>query len=143
MERNSTYGQDLLFLFHLPASSAGASLLERSYPALGREPSPFRPWSPWCRLMWTLTTAPPLPRSTGILVCWLRVGIWVISLRIHGSWLRPFGYCYMATFTSISSRRRMPSFKIICCALPSRSWQLPHSGQVHSRTVRLLTSVFL
>ena len=68
MERNSTYGQDLLFLFHLPASSAGASLLGRSYPALGREPSPFRPWTPCCRLMWSLPTAPPLPRSTGAFV---------------------------------------------------------------------------
>ena len=122
MERNSTYGQDLLFLYHLPASSAGASLLGRSYPALGREPSPFRPWLPWCRLMWTLSTAPPLPRSTGAFVYWLCSCIRVISLRVHGLLLCPCGYCYMVTFTSISPRRRMPSFKIICCALPSRSW---------------------
>ena len=142
MERNSTYGQDLLFLFHLPASSAGASLLERSYPALGREPSPFRPWYPGCRLLWTLPTAPPLPRSP-VLCYWLRAGIRVISLRIHDLWLCLCGCGYMVTFTSISFRRRMPSFKIICCALPSRSWQLPHSGQVHSRTVRFLTSIFL
>ena len=32
MERNSTYGQDLLFPYHLPASSAGASLLEEVLP---------------------------------------------------------------------------------------------------------------
>ena len=142
MERNSTYGQDLLFLFHLPASSAGASLLERSYPALGREPSPFLhgiQGAGFCGLY------PRLLRFHGVpvLCYWLRAGIRVISLRIHDLWLCLCGCGYMVTFTSISFRRRMPSFKIICCALPSRSWQLPHSGQVHSRTVRFLTSIFL
>ena len=102
MERNSTYGQDLLFFYHLPASSAGASLLGRSYPALGREPSPFRPWLPWCRLMWTLSTAPPLPRSTGAL---LLVTCWYAGYFLADTWffvtssrLLLHGYFYIHLF---------------------------------------------
>lgn len=106
MERNSTYGQDLLFLFHLPASSAGASLLGRSYPALGREPSPFRPWSPWCRLMWTLTTAPPLPRSTGILVFWFAGYVLVYGLFLYGYMV--LGYVLSGTVTWLLLRSSLP-----------------------------------
>lgn len=127
-----------IFLLHLPEPPFWRGLIRLSEGSLLRSVHGIQ-GAGFCGLY------PRLLRFHGVPVrCyWLRAGIRVISLRIHDLWLCLCGCGYMVTFTSISFRRRMPSFKIICCALPSRSWQLPHSGQVHSRTVRFLTSIFL
>ena len=125
MERNSTYGQDLLFLFHLPASSAGASLLERSYPALGREPSPFRPWYPGCRLLWTLPTAPPLPRSTGYVLVY---GLFPYGYMIFG-YVSAVAVTWLLLRPSLSGGGCLPlrSSAVRCrpghgnCRIPDRS----------------------
>ena len=104
-----------IFLLHLPEPPFWRGLIRLSEGSLLRSVHGIQ-GAGFCGLY------PRLLRFHGVpvLCYWLRAGIRVISLRIHDLWLCLCGCGYMVTFTSISFRRRMPSFKIICCALPSR-----------------------